>query len=162
MRGRAEGKVLGTRSLPQREADVMLFFFLEAAKLNAPTPGSSFQIQTTAVLPALFQTFLPTAPGPRSLVQTASLPCPPASSLQGASPCCHGSGTEAAMLAVCLSDSSFLGWGEDQFHRCFFPLCRCPDQRPGRPCGAPTALTALPQAPFSLSYLPRPHASPPS
>lgn len=68
----------------------MLFFFLEAAKLNAPTPGSSFQIQTTAVLPALFQIFLPTAPGPQGLVQTASLPCPPASSLQGASPRCHG------------------------------------------------------------------------
>ena len=41
----------------------MLFFFLEAAKLNTPTPSSSFQIQTTAVLSALFQTFLPLSLG---------------------------------------------------------------------------------------------------
>ena len=68
----------------------MLFFFLEAAKLNTPTPSSSFQIQTTAVLSTLFQTFLPTAPEPRGLVQTASLPCPPASSLLHSSPRCHG------------------------------------------------------------------------
>lgn len=57
-------------------ADLTLLFFLQAAKLTSPTPGPSVLTQTTRALPALFQAFPPSAPGPRCLSKQPP-PCRP-------------------------------------------------------------------------------------
>lgn len=73
------------RGTPQSGSDFPLF--LEAAKLSAPTPGPSFLLQTTSVLPTLFQTLPPTGPGRGPALPPCPLPKPPS---QPASPHCPG------------------------------------------------------------------------
>ena len=122
--------------------------FLEAAKLNAPTPGPCFLLQTTSVLPTLFQTLPPTGPGQRACA--ASLPCPQAPTSAGLSslpwPLAQG---RLCWLFVFLSKVS-LG-GERTESTDSSPQFRCPSKRPARGLPCPTALTALPQAPPASS-----------
>lgn len=131
---------------------MILFIFLEAAKLNAPTPGPSFLLQTTTVLPTLFQTFPPTAPGLWGLCKQPPCPLPRPPHLGQAFPHSAALAQERlCRLFVYLTKVSLGGVKTDSTDTS--PHFRCPGRRPGQPRYAPTAPTLVPTC---LSCIPRP------